>query len=142
MEEDTVSTSEDTKIISLCAKMETLLVEARNDEVSNSGAKVNKSKITLADLTNHNLELVTGQESNEYALRKYIRHKRLYGMMKGGLLSKENSLWNYLHHFATERTQQIQRLNDLVGDDERLEGRMTDSYDTNFLRDYFSGEGE
>ena len=71
MEEDTVSTSEDTKSISLCAKMETLLVEARNDEVSNSGAKVNKSKVTLADLTNHNLELVTGQESNEYALRKY-----------------------------------------------------------------------
>ena len=92
---DDVSTSEDTKSFSLCEKMETLLVEARNDDVCNSGAKVNKSKVTSADLNNHNLELVTGQESNRYALEQYIQ----------GIFSKENSLWNCLHHFATEWTQ-------------------------------------
>ena len=142
MKEDAALTSEDTKSISLCAKMETLLVQGRKDEASESGAKVNRTKVTLADLTKFNHELVTGQESNKYTLRKYLGRERLYEMMKGGLLQRENSLWNYLHHFASERKRQIQRLNDLVSDEKQLEGPMTESFDANFLRDYFSDERE
>ena len=64
-------------------------------------------------------------------------------MMEGGLLSKENSLWNYLQHFAGDRTQQILRLNDLVEVEEQLNSNpMSVSYETNFLRDYFSDEEE
>ena len=94
-------------------------------------------------LTKYNQELVTGKESNEEILRKYIRHERIYRMMEGGLLSKENSLWNYLQHFAGDRTQQILRLNDLVEVEDQLNSSpMSVSYEANFLRDYFSDEEE
>ena len=63
--------------------------------------------------------------------------------MEGGLLSKENSLWNYLQHFAGDRTQQILRLNDLIEVEDQLNSRpMPVSYEANFLRDYFSDEEE
>jgi len=139
MQEDAVS-SKDIKSISICAKMEILFVEARIGEGS---SKVNKTKVTLADLTKYNQELVTGKESNEEILRKYIRHECIYRMMEGGLLSKENSLWNYLQHFAGDRTQQILRLNDLVEVEDQLNSSpMSVSYEANFLRDCFSDEGE
>ena len=63
-------------------------------------------------------------------------------MMKGGLLQKENSVWDYLHHFAPEQKRQIQRLNDLVEDEKRLKGPTTEIFDANFLKDYFSDERE
>ena len=99
--------------------------------------------VAVVDLTNHDLELVRGQESNKYALQKYIWPEHLFGVTKGGFLSKENSLWNYLQHFAGDRTQQILRLNDLVEVEEQLNSNpMSVSYEANFLRDYFSDEEE
>ena len=118
--------------------MEILFVEAG---IGEGGSKVNRTKVTLADLTKYNQELVTGKESNKEILRRYIRHERLDRMMQGGLLSKENSLWNYLQHFAGDRTQQILRLDDLIEVDEQMDSNpMSVSYKANFLRDYFSDE--
>ena len=125
------------KSIDLCKILETEL-ECATGEAN----EVNEAKVTLADLTKYNLQLVSGHESNATTLRKYLRHERLYKMMRGGLISSNSSLWNYLDHFAADRAQQIERLNAQVEENEQLEGPTEKSYDDNFLQDYFSGNVE
>ena len=51
-------------------------------------SKVNTAKVTLADLTKYNLELVVGHENDAATLQKYLRHERLHVMMKEGLISR------------------------------------------------------
>ena len=63
-------------------------------------------------------------------------------MMKEGLISRNNSLWNYLDHFASHQEEQIQKLRAIVEDKDRLEGPQTESYEANFLRGYFSDDVE
>ena len=63
-------------------------------------------------------------------------------MMKEGSISNNNSLWNYIDHFASDRAQQIERLKGLVEEKDQLEGPTRGKYDTDFLRDYFSDDVE
>ena len=63
-------------------------------------------------------------------------------MMKEGSISNNNSIWNYLDHFASDRAQQIERLKGLVEEKDQLEGPRRKIYVTNFLRDYFSDNVE
>jgi len=100
--------------------------------------KVNTAKVTLADLTKYNLDLVVGHESDTTTFQKYLRHTCLHVMMKEGLISRNNSLWNYLDHFASHCDEQIQRLRAIVEDKDQLECSQTKSYDTNFLKGNFS----
>ena len=138
MERDAQSTSTDKKNVDLCQMLESEMSMG----LASSNSKVNKAKVTLADLTQYNLELVSGQESDANILRKYLRHERLYMMMKEGSISNNNSLWNYLDHFASDRAQQIERLKGLVEEKDQLEGPTRGKYDTDFLRDYFSDDVE
>ena len=50
------------------------------------------------------------------------------------------NLWHYLHHYATERAQYIERLSGLVAEKNRLEGLNNDSYDAQFLNKYFDAD--
>ena len=125
-------TSTDTKSIDLCAML--------NENLrctSCQQSKVNTAKVTLADLTKYNLDLVVGHENDAATLQKYLRHERLHVMMKEGLIPSNTSIWKYLDHFASHREEQIQRLRAIVEDKDQLEGPQTKSYDANFLRGYF-----
>ena len=66
MEHDAQSTSTDKKSVNLCRMLESEL----GIGIAISKSKVNKAKVTLADLTQYNLELVSGQESDANILRK------------------------------------------------------------------------
>jgi len=137
--EDAQST-EDVKSIDLCTRMDDYL---KNEKQSVGGdTKENKAKVTLKDLTDYNLELVNGNDSDETILRKYIRHERLYGLMKDGYLSKDNSMWYYLHHFATEREEHINRLTGIVDVNAiQLEPGMP-MCNTPYLSAYFSDDDD
>ena len=92
----------------------------------------------MADITDHNKTLVYKTDSNEEALRKYIRHERLYQMMKQeGGISQNKTLWDYLHSFASERLRRIEELSELVDDKDLLEGPQKAAYDKQFLDEYF-----
>ena len=65
MEHDTQSTSADKTSVDLCRMLESELGMG----IAISKSKVNKVKVTLADLTQYNLELVLGQESDANILR-------------------------------------------------------------------------
>ena len=94
MKKDTESISEDIKSIALCEILEEFrLTKAWKEKVKNRQSKMNKANVTLADLTQYNLESVTGQMSNESSLQKYLRHEHLY-VMKGGSISNNKCLWN------------------------------------------------
>ena len=60
-------------------------------------------------------------------------------MMKAGSISKNNSLWFYLEHFAVDRAQKIETLGALIEETNRLKGTKTETYDEKYLRDYFEG---
>ena len=137
MDQDAEATSIDVKSIDLCAMLEENLRCTTCQQ-----SKVNTAKVTLADLTKYNLDLVVGHESDATTFQKYLRHERLRVMMKEGLISRNNSLWNYLDHFASHQEEQIQRLRAIVEDKDQLEGPQTKSYDANFLRGYFSDDVE
>ena len=55
-----------------------------------------KTKVTMADITQYNLDLVLRCSGNKEALRKYLRHGHLYKMMRQGLISKNKRIWGYL----------------------------------------------
>ncbi len=146
MSEDTeeavaaTSSSEDKKSIDLCERMDAKIAEAEK-EGSNSGRPSNadKKRVTLADVNAYNHQLVTGQDSDAEALRKYMRHERLYKMMKDGALSKDKSLWHYLHHFAEDRARHIERLSSIIDENDRqANGPKKTDYDATYLQDYFA----
>ena len=86
MQQDAGSISTDIKSANLCTILESDL------RCATSQSKVDKARVTLADLTKYNFELVLGQENNAATLRKYLRQECLYVFMKGGLISNNNSL--------------------------------------------------
>jgi len=143
MHEDAETSTEDVKSIDLCNRMNGYLNNEKQD--ISCDAKISKSKVTLKDLTDYNLDLVDAKDSNEITLQKYARHERVYLMMKDGHLSNDNSMWHYLHHFATEREGHINRLMDIVDDDAIKEQEllnMPTAYNTPYLSAYFFSEDD
>ena len=59
--------------------------------------------------------------------------------MKVGLLSKDNSLWFYLYHFAANCAGQIETLSALVEENDWLQGAKSERYDAKYLSNYFKG---
>lgn len=93
----------------------------------------------MKDINDYNLEMVTAKDSNKVCLRKYLRHERLYRMMKGGVISNDNSLFPYLDHFASDRATHIERLQKEVdGDKQPAVGPNTTTYNAEYLKQYFS----
>ncbi|KAL7551314.1 hypothetical protein ACHAWF_014517 [Thalassiosira exigua] len=115
------------KISNEDATEETRLISADSKEVT-----------MIIDITDHNDYLVYKTDSNEEALRKYIRYERLYQMMKQeGGISKNKTLWDYLDFFASQCLQRIEQLSTLVEDKYLLEGPKKAAYDKQFLDEFF-----
>lgn len=121
--------------LDLCAKMAS---KVKTDLESVGGESVNKTKVTMEDLTSYNLELVTGEESDECTLQKLMQHERLYMMMEGGALSKDKTIWYYLDHYAADRRRDIARLTEIVDKKNMPEGPKSVDYSAAFLDRYFA----
>ena len=103
-----------------------------------SGSNVLTGKVTPSTLKEYNQKLVDNEENNKDILVKNLQHERLYKVMKENKISRDRTLWNYLDHYADERSAKIQQLSPLVRTGRRLEG-VTDSNCANeFLDKYFS----
>ena len=76
-------------------------------------------------------------DSNKEALRKYLRHERLYQMIRQGSMSKNKTIWGYLEHYAADRSRRIEGLSALVNEEDRLQGPRKADYAAQYLEDYF-----
>ena len=126
--------------LNLCAEMASKVktdLESVSGDASH-GEAVNKTKVTMEDLTNYNLELVTGEGSDECTLQKLMQHERLYTMMEGGALSKDKTIWYYLDHYAADRRHDIARLKEIVDKKNMPEGPKSVNYSAAFLDRYFA----
>jgi hypothetical protein len=137
MNEDLVGNDgrKDVKNIDLCGRIDQKLEKAANER---SASTKNDTKVTMASITEFNQKLVTKKVGNKTELRQLLRHERLYQMMESGAISKDNTLWYYLHHFKADRARQIVELEELVAEDKRLAGAKSVDYDSAYLKDYFA----
>ena len=127
------------KSVDLCKRVEDKVIKEADDDMGRGGQAERGSKVTLDSITSYNQKLVTHQESKKSELCKLLRHERLYKMMKVGSLSKDNSLWFYLDHFAANRAGQIETLSASVEENNRLQGPKSEKHDAKYLSDYFKG---
>lgn len=121
------------KSIDLCSKVDDLIVsESKSVEINNSAKKV-----TSTALNEYNQRLVDNHEDDDELLLKNLQHERLYKMTKNNDISRERSLWQCLDHYAEDRSQEIERLDGLVENRNRLERVADSNYDEIFLNNYF-----
>ena len=58
-------------------------------------------------------------------------------MMKEGLLSKNKTLWEYLDHYAEERSARTEKLQEELGGKNLADRPGNATYNASFLLDYF-----
>ncbi len=121
--------------INLCNRVREKLKRYEAKESSN---RTEKSKVTVATIKAYNESAVTKMPSSKEALRKYLRHERIYQMMMAGELSDSNTLFPYVDHFRSHRQREIERLSALVDGHERLDGITSAKYNEEYLNEYFA----
>ena len=110
-------------------------MKRQKEQIKNKGSEseFGNTKVTISDLAQYNDRLVNEKDSDQLSLRTYLRHERLYQMMKSESISKDDSLWDYLEHFAADRNERICQLSASVEDGNRKEGPKSASYADEFL---------
>ena len=112
----------DVKSLDLCCRLNGM-IKGYTEE---SGSNALTGKVTSSTLKEYNQKLVDNEENNKDILVKNLQHERLYKMTKENKISRDRTLWNYLDHYAEERSAKIQQLSPIVRTGHRLEG-VTDS---------------
>ena len=124
----------DVNSLDLCCRLNGM-IEAYSKE---SGSNLLTGKVTSNTLKEYNQNLVDNKENNKDILVKNLQHERLYKMMKENKISRDQTLWNYLEHYAEERSAKIQQLSPLVRTGHRLGGVTDCNCAHEFLDKYFS----
>ena len=94
-------------------------------------------KVTIGALNEYNQKLVDNHEDNEEVLLKNLQQERLYQMMKANHISRDRPLWNYLDYYASDRSDDIQRVVSLVANRHQLKEVADSKYDADYLSKYF-----
>ena len=124
----------DVNSLDLCCRLNGM-IEGYSKE---SGSNLLTGKVTSNTVKEYNQNLVDNEENNKDILVKNLQHERLYKMMKENKISRDRTLWNYLEHYAEERSAKIQQLSSLVETGHRL-GKVTDCNCAHeFLDKYFN----
>lgn len=136
MNKDLDQRNKDVKSIDLCKRVDDWM-ESRG--VSDNNTTNNDAKVSMETINSYNQDLVANEEDPKAMLQKYIRHERLYQMMRSGKISSNNTMFGYLEHFAAHRAQQIEKLSNEVDASDRT-GPATAAYDNDFLKRYFEDD--
>ena len=120
--------------VDLCSKVTDWI----NEQSKDAGTNRSSGKVTSNTVKEYNQRLVDNHEDNNDILVKLLQHERLYEMMKTNKISRDRSLWDYLDHYADERSVRIQQLSPLVRTGHRLEGVTDCNCNHDFLNSYFS----
>mmetsp|Transcript_54277 Transcript_54277/g.115292 ORF Transcript_54277/g.115292 Transcript_54277/m.115292 type:complete len:145 (+) Transcript_54277:67-501(+) len=133
--------SKDAKNIDLSMRLDAKIADSTCSNRDRTTPGGNNTKVTLADVTSYNNATANSRETNRAALRNFLRHERLYWMMKDGAIFQDNSLWFYLDHFAKDRARHIDRLSTLVEESGQglLVGPKRSTYENDGLNKYFEG---
>jgi hypothetical protein len=90
----------DVKSIDLCKRVDEWIGSNR---VSNLSSTTNNDvKVSMDTIKSYNQTLVADADAPNTTLQKYIRHERLYQMMKSGNISRNNAMFGYLEYFADD----------------------------------------
>ncbi len=130
--------SKDVKSTDLCKRVDEWV---GMKGVSDNSTTNNDAKVSMETINTYNQALVENEEAPKVVLQKYIRHERLYQMMRSGKISTNNTMFGYLDHFAAHRKEQIEKLSDEVAASDRV-GPSTTEYSVNFLQKYFEDDDD